>query len=118
MQMVLVPVIRLTFGPDFLDATECARWMIVASGFLGLRRVMIAALQGRGRGGYASIVELALTPVMIGGIMLAAALDSLAAVGISMTAVGIVSCLVLGFGVARLAPVRAAERVRTNDPAS
>jgi O-antigen/teichoic acid export membrane protein len=118
MQVILVPFIRLTFGPDFLDATECARWMLVASGFLGLRRVLIAILQGRGRGGFASIVELALTPVMIGGIILAAALESLVAVGVTMLAVGIVSCLVLGFRVTRSAPVDAAARVSTSDPTS
>ena len=116
LQAVLVPVIRLTFGSDFLDATECARWMIVASAFLGLRRVMIAVLQGRGRGGFASIVELALTPVMAGGIILAAALESLVAVGITMLAVGIVSCLVLGFRVARSAPAEATAHVPTSDP--
>jgi O-antigen/teichoic acid export membrane protein len=116
LQAVLVPVIRLTFGSDFLDATECARWMVVASAFLGLRRVMIAVLQGRGRGGFASIVELALTPVMIGGIILAAAMDSLVAVGITMLAVGIVSCLVLGFRVARSAPIETTAPVPTADP--
>lgn len=116
LQVVLVPVIRLTFGSDFIDATDCARWMIVASAFLGLRRVMIAVLQGRGRGGFASIVELALTPVMLGGIVVAAALESLVAVGITMLAVGIVSCLVLGFRVARSAPVEAAAPVPTADP--
>ena len=112
LQAVLVPVIRLTFGSDFLDATECARWMIVASAFLGLRRVMIAVLQGRGRGGFASIVELALTPVMAGGIILAAALESLVAVGITMLAVGIVSARP-GFRVARSAPAEAT-RTRTH----
>ena len=116
MQAVLVPIIRLTFGADFLDATECARWMIVASAFLGLRRVMIAVLQGRGRGGFASIVELALTPVMIGGIILAAAMESLVAVGITMLAVGIVSCLVLGLRVVLSGPVEAAAYVPTTDP--
>ena len=116
LQAALEPVIRLTFGADFLDATDCARWMIVASAFLGLRRVMIAVLQGRGRGGFASIVELALTPVMLGGIILAAALESLVAVGITMLAVGIVSCLVLGFRVARSAPAEAAAPVPTADP--
>lgn len=116
MQAVLVPVIRITFGADFLDATECARWMVVASAFLGLRRVMIAVLQGRGHGGFASIVELTLTPVMVGGIFLAAALDSLVAVGITMLAVGIVSCLVLGFRVARSAPVDAPTQVPAPDP--
>jgi hypothetical protein len=90
--------------------------MIVASAFLGLRRVMIAVLQGRGRGGFASIVELALTPVMVGGIILAAALESLVAVGITMLAVGIVSCLVLGFRVVRSAPAEAATPVPTADP--
>jgi hypothetical protein len=116
MQVVLVPVIRLTFGPDFLGATECARWMIVASGFLGLRRVLIAVLQGRGRGGFASIAELALTPVMVAGIVVAAAVDSLVAVGITMTAVGVVSCLVLGFVVARSAPVTPTTPVSAADP--
>ena len=116
LQAVLEPLIRLTFGSDFIDATECARWMIVASAFLGLRRVMIAVLQGRGRGGFASIVELALTPVMVGGIILAAALESLVAVGITMLAVGIVSCLVLGYKVARSAPVDTGTPVSTPDP--
>jgi hypothetical protein len=77
---------------------------------------MIAVLQGRGRGGFASITELALTPVMIGGIILAAALDNLVAVGITMLVVGMVSCLVLGVGVARFAPVGSTARVPTADP--
>jgi O-antigen/teichoic acid export membrane protein len=116
MQLALVPIIRLTFGVDFLDATECARWMIVASAFLGLRRVMIAILQGRGRGAYASIVELTLTPVMIGGIIVAAALDSLVAAGATMLAVAIVSCLVLGFRVAQSAPTDAPAPIPTPEP--
>ncbi len=116
MQALLVPIIRLTFGADFLGATECARWMIVASAFLGLRRVMIAVLQGRGRGTYASIVELTLTPVMVGGIVVAAALESLVAVGITMLTVGIVSCLLLGLRVVQSRPVEAAAYVPTTDP--
>lgn len=101
MEVVLEPVIRLTFGPEFLGATDVARWMLVASGFLGFRRVLIAVLQGRGRGGFASMTELALTPLMIVGIVLAALAESLVAVGVTMMVVGMVSCLVLGSRVAR-----------------
>ena len=116
MQAVLVPVTRLTFGAEFLAATDCARWMIVASAFLGVRRVLIAVLQGRDRGGFASIVELALTPVMIGGIIVSAVMESLVAVGVTMLAVGIVGCLVLGYKVARSAPADTATPVPTPDP--
>lgn len=104
-EVVLVPVIRLTFGPDFLGATECARWMIVASGLLGFRRVLIGVLQGRGRGGFASITELTLTPLVVAGVVLASAAESLVAVGITMTAVAVAGCLIHGIGVARSTPL-------------
>lgn len=109
MLLVLVPVIRLTFGPDFLGATDVARWMIVASGLLGFRRVLIGVLQGRGQGRYASITELALTPLVVLGVVLAARAESLVAVGITMTAAAVVGCLVHGFGVARSHPTASAE---------
>jgi O-antigen/teichoic acid export membrane protein len=121
MMIVLVPVIRLTFGPDFLGATDVARWMIVASGLLGFRRVLIGIQQGRGRGGFASVTELALTPLVVLGVVLAAAFNSLVAVGITMTTVAAVGCLVHGFGVFRSAqnPVATppSEAVSNPDPA-
>ncbi|MCW2797027.1 oligosaccharide flippase family protein [Nocardioides sp.] len=101
LEAVTEPVIRLTFGADFVGATACARWILVGSGLLGFRRVLIAVLQGRDRGRLPSVVELALTPVVVLGVVLAAAANSLVGVGITMTAVGAASCLVLGLAVAR-----------------
>ncbi|WP_235737229.1 lipopolysaccharide biosynthesis protein [Nocardioides alcanivorans] len=48
------PVIRLTFGREFLDAVPVARWLVVGCGLLGFRRVLTAVLQGRSRGGVPS----------------------------------------------------------------
>jgi O-antigen/teichoic acid export membrane protein len=101
LELILVPALKLTFGEDFIDATDSTRWMLVASGLLGFRRVLIAVLQGRDRGRVASMTELALTPLMVLGIVLAAAADSLVAVGVTMVGVGAASCLVLGVFVLR-----------------
>jgi O-antigen/teichoic acid export membrane protein len=98
------PVIRLAFGSPFVAASACAHWLVAASGLLDFRRVMIAVLQGRNRGGQASVIELALTPFVVGGIVLASAKDSLVGVGVTMAAVGVVACVALGIAVARSAP--------------
>lgn len=94
-------VIRVTFGADFLASVACAHWLVGASGLLDFRRVLIAVLQGRGRGGQASVIELALTPFVIGGIVLASRHHSLVGVGITMLAVGAVACALLGAAVVR-----------------
>jgi O-antigen/teichoic acid export membrane protein len=104
LELVTEPLIRLTFGPDFVDATACARWILVGSGLLGYRRVLIAVLQGRDRGGFASWVELALTPVVVVGILASAHEDSLVGVGVTMTVVGLASCLVLSGALLRSGP--------------
>ncbi len=101
LELLLVPTIRVTFGPDFLDATECARWVLAASGLLGFRRVLIAILQGRDRGRVASVTELALTPIVVAGIVYAAATDSLVGVGVTMLVVGAAGCVILGVAVYR-----------------
>jgi O-antigen/teichoic acid export membrane protein len=90
------PVIRFAFGAEFLPAVGVARWLIVAQGVLGFRRVLVVALQGLGRGGAASIVELGLTVVLIVGILAAAARDSLVGVAAAMLAVGCLSCIIHG----------------------
>ncbi len=101
LEIFLHPLIRFTFGDEFLSAEECARWVVLASGLLGLRRVMIALLQGRDAGRFASATELALTPVLVAGIVVAAQRDSLVAVGVTMTVTGAASCVVLGAAVFR-----------------
>jgi O-antigen/teichoic acid export membrane protein len=101
LELLLEPIIRITFGSDFLGATECARWVLAASGLLGFRRVLIAILQGRDRGRVASVTELALTPIVVVGIIVSAATDSLVGVGITMLGVGAAGCLVLGVAVYR-----------------
>jgi O-antigen/teichoic acid export membrane protein len=95
------PVIRLAFGQEFVAAVPCARWLIVADGLLAVRSVLISVLQGQGRGGVASWVELALVPVLLLGIVVAAHRDSLVGVGAALVAVGALSCLALGWSVAR-----------------
>jgi O-antigen/teichoic acid export membrane protein len=104
LEFVTGPVIRLAFGSPFVAASACAHWLVAASGLLDFRRVMIAVLQGRNRGGQASVIELALTPFVVGGIVLASAKDSLVGVGVTMAAVGVVACVALGIAVARSAP--------------
>lgn len=101
LEIVVEPVIRHAFGPEFVGAVDCARWLIVADGLLAVRSVMIAAMQGQGRGGTASWVELALLPVLLVGIVVAAQAESLVGVGVTLTAVGLLSCLALGWCVAR-----------------
>jgi len=103
LELLLEPIIRLTFGEDFLGATECGRWVLAASGLLGFRRVLIAILQGRDRGRVASFTELGLTPIVVVGIVVAAAADSLVGVGVTMLAVGAAGCLILGVAVYRSA---------------
>lgn len=101
LEVVAEPVIRLAFGEEFVGAVACARWLILADGLLAIRRVFIAVLQGQGRGGVASWVELALLPVLVAGIVAASLDDSLTAVGITLAAVGGLSCLALGWAVVR-----------------
>jgi O-antigen/teichoic acid export membrane protein len=104
LELVAGWAIRVTFGPDFVAATTCTRWLLLAAGILDFRRVLIAVLQGRNFGGRASVIELALTPVVIAGIAVAAANDSLVGVSLAMAAVGVVGCLLLGVTVARTSP--------------
>ena len=96
--------IRVAFGTEFVAATACTHWLLAAAGVLDFRRVLIAVLQGRKLGGQASVIELAMTPVVIVGIVIASMRDSLVGVSLTMMAVGIVSCVLLGFAVARSAP--------------
>jgi O-antigen/teichoic acid export membrane protein len=104
LELTAGPLIRIAFGNEFVSATECARWVVLASGLLGFRRVLIGILQGRDRGRLASVVELALTPVLVLGVVVSAAVDSLVLVGVSMTVIGAAGCLVLGVAVLRSAP--------------
>ena len=90
------PVIRFAFGTEFLPAVAVTRWLIVAQGVLGFRRVLVTALQGIGRGGVASIVELVLTALLVAGIVGAAARDSLVGVAVVMLVIGCISCVIYG----------------------
>ena len=97
-------IIRIAFGEAFIGAVACAHWLLVASGLLDFRRVLIAVLQGRNVGGTASIIEIALTPFVIVGLLLAAQHDSLVGAGMAMTGVGLLSCLFQGLAVLRSRP--------------
>jgi O-antigen/teichoic acid export membrane protein len=99
LELVMSPLIRLTFGDEFAGAITPARWLVAATGLLGVRRVLIAVLQGQSRAGTASWIELMLMPVMIAGTLVAAHFDSLPAIGVTMVVVAALSCLMLGAAV-------------------
>jgi O-antigen/teichoic acid export membrane protein len=99
LELVMGPLIRIAFGHEFEGAITPARWLVAATGLLGVRRVLIAVLQGQSRAGTASWIELMLTPVMIVGTVVAAHYDSLSAIGMTMVAVAVVSCVMLGAAV-------------------
>ncbi len=101
LELVVGPAIRLTFGEEFTGAIEAARWLVLADGLLGFRKVLIAVLQGQGRGGVASWIELAVTPGMVLGVVVASIYDSLPGIGITMVAVGLLSVGALGLAVFR-----------------
>jgi O-antigen/teichoic acid export membrane protein len=104
LELVTSWAIRASFGPKFVAATACTHWLLAAAGILDYRRVLIAVLQGRNRGGQASIIEIALTPIVVLGIVFASVRDSLVGVSVAMAFVGIVGCLLLGVAVAQSAP--------------
>jgi O-antigen/teichoic acid export membrane protein len=104
LELVIDPIIRIAFGRDFEGASACAHWLVAASGLLDFRRVLIAILQGRDRGGQASVIEIALTPFLVLGIVLAALAHNLVGVSLTMGGVGVIACVMLGFAVARSAP--------------
>lgn len=100
-QLIVDPVIRGAFGAEFAPAIETARWLLVADGFLGFRRVLNAVLQARGRGRVSSRIELALTGALVVGVLLAALADDLVLVAVAMTGVGVLSCLAQGIAIIR-----------------
>lgn len=101
---VASPVIEIAFGRDFLDAVPIAHWLVPAMGLLGFRRVLIAVLQGRERGGVASRIEFALTPVMLGGVLWSASSGDGRDVALVMLGVAAASVLLLLWGVWRTTP--------------
>jgi O-antigen/teichoic acid export membrane protein len=104
LELVTGWAIRVSFGAKFVPATACTHWLIAAGGILDFRRVLIAVLQSRDRGGQASVIEMALTPIVLLGIVVASTRDSLVGVSVTMAVVGVVGCLLLGINVARSAP--------------
>jgi O-antigen/teichoic acid export membrane protein len=98
-ELVVEPAIIIAFGREFEDAVPIARWLVIAGGLLGFRMVLIAVLQGQGRGGTASWIELGMAPVMVVAVVLAAVNNNLPAIGIAMTVVAALSCLTLGLAV-------------------
>lgn len=100
------PVIEIAFGQEFAAAVPIAYWLIAASALLGYRRILIAVLQGRQRGGSASWIELALTPVVVLGIVVAAQMGEPVGAGIAMFAVAVCAVAALGVAVVRTSPPR------------
>ena len=104
LQLVIDPLIRIAFGEEFAGATETARWLIVADAFFGLRKVLIAVLQGQGRGGTASWIELLLAPLLVLGVVVASQVGELPVVGMTMVGVAALACVALGVAVRRPVP--------------
>lgn len=99
LELVVEPVIRVAFGTEFLPAVDVARWLLLADGLFGFRRLLVCVLQARGRGALASWIELALTVVMVAGIAVAASVGELHLVGVVLAGVGALSCLSLAVAV-------------------
>lgn len=99
-------IIVVAFGPDFESAVPVAHWLVAASGLLGLRRVLVAVLQGRDRGAVASWIELALTPVLVLAIVVAARADAVEAVGVAMFVTAVASVGALTVALRATAPGR------------
>jgi O-antigen/teichoic acid export membrane protein len=104
------PIIEIALGREFLDAVEVTYWLVPASGLLGYRRILVAVLQGRDRGGVASRIEFGLTPLLVAGIAGAAYLDRLWAVGAAMLAVAVLSVSALAVALIRTSPHRVPAR--------
>jgi O-antigen/teichoic acid export membrane protein len=104
LELLVEPVIRIAFGAEFLPAVAVARWLLLADGLLGFRRVLVCILQARGRGRIASVIEVALTVLMVGGIGFAALRDDLTLVGITLAGVGALSCLLLAVAIRATRP--------------
>lgn len=115
--LVAEPVIRLAFGEDFAPAVLVAYWLLPAAGLLGYRRVLIAILQGRDRGGLASRIELTLTPVMVAGIYVASLRDSVIGVGVAMLVVAALAVVALMVAVSRTSGAATAETAAAPEPA-
>jgi O-antigen/teichoic acid export membrane protein len=112
-------LVRALFGAEFIGAVAVTHWLVAAAGFLDFRRVLIAVLQGRDRGLHGSVIELALTPFVVGGIVWASTRDSLVGVGQTMLVAGVISCLALSVAVLRSAPAHRyepAHRYRRKSP--
>ncbi|MEH3067090.1 MAG: oligosaccharide flippase family protein [Aeromicrobium erythreum] len=99
-------IIVLAFGRAFESAVPVAHWLVAASGLLGLRRVLVAVLQGRDRGAVASRIELALTPVLVVAIVLAARADAVEAVGVAMLVTAVASVTALTVALRLTSPTR------------
>jgi O-antigen/teichoic acid export membrane protein len=101
LELVVAPTIRIAFGEEFAGAIGAARWLVLADGLLGFRRILIAILQGQGRGARASWIELGLTPAMVLGTIVASSYSSLEGIGLTMVGVGGLACLLLGESIRR-----------------
>jgi len=108
LELVVEPVIRIAFGEEFVPAVEVARWLVLADGLFGFRRLLICLLQARGRGGIASAIELVLTVVMVAGIAVAGAAGELVLVGIVLACVAALACVALSVAVVVTRPRTAA----------
>jgi O-antigen/teichoic acid export membrane protein len=93
------PAIRFAFGSAFDGSVPCARLFVIAWSFLALRRVLMATVQGQGRPGVSSVIEIAGLAVMIAGVSAGATVWGIQGAAAAMAATAALACLALAIAI-------------------
>lgn len=112
LQLVVAPLIRFAFGPQFEPMITCARILIVAWALQGVRRVLTSIAQAQGRAGYASKAEAACLVLMLGGVAAAGPAFGIDGAAYSVLAAALTCCVVLALGITWRAGAEAADNER------
>jgi O-antigen/teichoic acid export membrane protein len=91
-EVVLGPAIRIFFGHEFVPAIGIGRLLVIAWGFLALRRVLTAAAQAQGKVAAASIAEAVSTVLLVVGVYVGMKVDDLDGVAWVMIGVSAFCC--------------------------
>ena len=99
LQAVVAPLVSFAFGAQFQPMIGCARILIVAWAFLGLRRVLTSVLQAQGRAGYASRIEVGCLALLLIGIAILAPAIGIDGAASSVLIGAVASCALLAAGI-------------------
>jgi O-antigen/teichoic acid export membrane protein len=92
LELLIGPALRLAFGPEFVQTTTCARLLIVAWGFLALRRVLTSAAQAQGEAGKASLAEGMCAVLLLLGVGLGSARYGIEGAAVAVIGAGLLCC--------------------------